>query len=92
MEILEFSKLLQIAQNATLMSEIFASRKFRESARLTHFAGINFREIGFSQTKTLVKLAIKPIFIINKQKNNQENVKMGKIFSRISQNIFFATI
>ena len=57
------------------MSEIFASRKFHDSARLTHFAGINFREIGFSQTKTRVKLAKKPVFVINKQKHNQENMK-----------------
>ena len=43
---------------STLMSEIFAcfdGIKFRESARLIHFAAINFREIGFSQTKTRVK-------------------------------------
>ena len=63
------------------MSEIFASREFRElghsrnfacfdkilfreSARLIHFAGINFREIGFSQKKTRV--------ITNKPKNNQK--------------------
>ena len=75
------------------MSEIFASRKFRESghsrnfacfdgikfresARLTHFAGINFSEIGFSETKTRVKLAKKPVFVINKQKYNKENMKL----------------
>ena len=74
------------------MSEIFASRKFRESGhsrnfacfagilfrestKLVHFTGINFREIVFSQIKTAVKLVTKRVFMLIWAKNCQEILK-----------------